>query len=142
MKVVINTCYGGFSLSRKGVMEYAKLKGIKLYGWIDDISKNVYKEEATLDNPHMLIHYCTIPFDSEKEYKQYREKHPKEEIYFSHRYIERNDTCLIKVVEKLKKKANGNSAELKVVEIPDGIEWEIEQYDGREWIAEKHRTWS
>jgi hypothetical protein len=28
-----------------------------------------------------------------------------------------------------------------VVEIPDGVEWEIAEYDGLEWVAEKHRTW-
>jgi hypothetical protein len=32
-------------------------------------------------------------------------------------------------------------AELKVVESPDDVEWEIEEYDGIEWIAEVHRTW-
>jgi hypothetical protein len=29
-----------------------------------------------------------------------------------------------------------------VVEIPDGIEWSIQEYDGLEWVAEKHRTWA
>ena len=33
-------------------------------------------------------------------------------------------------------------AELAIVEIPDGIEWEIDDYDGIETIAETHRTWS
>ena len=27
------------------------------------------------------------------------------------------------------------------VEIPDDVEWQIEEYDGSEWIAEKHRIW-
>lgn len=30
---------------------------------------------------------------------------------------------------------------LKVVSIPADVEWQIEEYDGAEWIAEKHRTW-
>ncbi len=25
--------------------------------------------------------------------------------------------------------------------IPDDVKWQIEEYDGLEWIAEKHRTW-
>jgi hypothetical protein len=29
-----------------------------------------------------------------------------------------------------------------VIEIPDDVEWEVEEYDGLEWVAEKHRTWS
>ena len=36
----------------------------------------------------------------------------------------------------------GCCSRLKVVEIPDGIEWQIEEYDGKEWVAETHRTWS
>ena len=56
--------------------------------------------------------------------------------------ISRDDSNLVKVVEELGKKANGDSSKLKIAEIPDGIEWEIEEYDGIEWISEKHRTWS
>ena len=54
---------------------------------------------------------------------------------------DRTNPKLVECVEKLGKKANGQSAELKVVEIPDGIDWELDEYDGIEHIAEKHRTW-
>jgi hypothetical protein len=30
---------------------------------------------------------------------------------------------------------------LEIVEIPDDVEYTIEEYDGLEHIAEKHRTW-
>lgn len=30
----------------------------------------------------------------------------------------------------------------KIVEIPDDVQWTIEEYDGIEWVAEKHRVWS
>jgi hypothetical protein len=56
--------------------------------------------------------------------------------------VERNDPILVQVVKKLKRKANGDCASLKIVEIPNNVEWEIQEYDGAEWIAEKHRTWS
>jgi hypothetical protein len=45
-------------------------------------------------------------------------------------------------VEELGEAANGSYARLKVVEIPDDVEWTIKEYDGDEWIAEKHRTWN
>ena len=56
--------------------------------------------------------------------------------------ISRDDPVLVQVVESLGDLANDIYAELKVVEIPDGVNWSIEEYDGREWIAEVHRTWS
>jgi hypothetical protein len=56
--------------------------------------------------------------------------------------IKRNNPVLVQVVEELGKDADGAHAELKVVEIPDDIEWEIEEYDGREWVSEIHRSWS
>ena len=48
---------------------------------------------------------------------------------------------LIHVVEELGKEADGGFGELKIVEIPDDVEWTIEEYDGLEWVAEKHRVW-
>lgn len=48
---------------------------------------------------------------------------------------------LVECVETLGKEANGYLADLKVVEIPDDVDWQIEEYDGVEWVSEKHRTW-
>lgn len=64
-----------------------------------------------------------------------------EQGYFDHRAIPRDDPHLVRVVETLKDKANGKHATLRIVEIPEDVEWEIEEYDGTEWVAEKHRTW-
>lgn len=55
--------------------------------------------------------------------------------------IERNDPRLIQIVEELGEDAAGYGAMLKIVEIPDDVEWEIDEYDGSEWVAEKHRRW-
>jgi hypothetical protein len=60
---------------------------------------------------------------------------------FYDREIPRDDKDLIDIVESLGDKANGNFADLQIVEIPDGVDWEVEEYDGNEWIAESHRTW-
>jgi len=38
--------------------------------------------------------------------------------------------------------AAGSYCTLKVVEIPDDVQWQIEEYDGHEWVAERHRTWA
>lgn len=56
--------------------------------------------------------------------------------------IDRNDKHLARMVEEMGEKANTVYSELKVVEIPDGIDYIImENDDGREYIAEKFRTW-
>jgi len=54
----------------------------------------------------------------------------------------RSDPNLVRCVEELGDKANDDYASLKVVEIPDGVDWIIQEYDGKEWVAENHRTWS
>jgi len=56
--------------------------------------------------------------------------------------IARDHPLLVQVVKMLGKKANGKYGELKIVEIPDNVEWEIhDSEEGLEWVAEEHRTW-
>lgn len=92
MKVIINTCYGGFSLSDEA-MTILRLRGV-------DMDK--------------LEHHDSM----------------------------RTHQDVIEVVERLGALANGKYAELRVVEIPDDVKWHIAEYDGNEWVAEDHRTWS
>ena len=58
-----------------------------------------------------------------------------------HIEVPRNDPLLIACVEALGKNVNGMCSELAIVEIPDDIEYEIDDYDGIETIHEKHRSW-
>lgn len=53
----------------------------------------------------------------------------------------RDNEVLVRVVEELGKQANCWFSDLKIVQIPDKVKWQIEEYDGNEWVAEKHRTW-
>jgi hypothetical protein len=124
-EIVINKCYGGFGLSHKAIIRYAELKGFKLFWKIDNIHKEIYKERAVVENPEVLVHY-------------YKDENLKE--YFSPD-IERDDEDLIKIVREMGNSVNSKHSDLNIVEIPDGVEWEVEEYDGVEWIAEKHRVW-
>ena len=140
MKVVINACYGGFSLSTAAMVRIAEIKGIKLY---PEKSKKF-----------SFMNYWLVPPEQRpreietEEWLQmsYEEKRAHNEavikVEMDNRNIPRNDPALIQAVEELGTKANGDCARLKVVEIPDGIDWEIEAYDGLEHVAEKHRSWS
>jgi hypothetical protein len=49
---------------------------------------------------------------------------------------------LIDVVRTLGKKSFGMCAELKVIEVPNGIDWAIDEYDGLEKVEEVHNSWS
>lgn len=91
MKIVINCCFGGFSLSDRARREYCLRKGI----------------------------------DSVNDWE-----------------IERNDPVLVAVVESLGENACSNHSKLKIVQIPDEVKWQIQDYDGKEWVSEVHRTWN
>lgn len=118
MKVVINRCYGGFGLSDQAVVRYAELKGINL----------------VMEENDSRTYGATFYLDGIKD----------DEHYFSYYDLsdDRSDPFLIQVVEELGQAANGFASELTVVNIPDDIEYTIEEYDGIEWVAEVHRTWS
>lgn len=129
MKVVINTRHGGFGLSEEAVLLYASKKGMEIY----------------VDKKQFITHYYTIPVE---RYYEIQEKDRKKgnysesnTYYFKDYKFNRNDPDLVSVVEILGEKANGAFAELKVIEIPDDVQYTIEESDGREWIAEKHRIW-
>ena len=90
-RIVINTRYGGFSMSKEAIAMYQKLDG--------------------------------------------------KEVKLSSVFYTRDDPVLVQVVETLGKRANSAQAQLHIVDVPDDVEWEIEEYDGKEWVSEKHRTW-
>lgn len=56
--------------------------------------------------------------------------------------IPRDCDTLVQIVDEMGKQSWGAHSRLKIVEIPDDVDWQIEEYDGSEHIAEKHRTWS
>lgn len=55
--------------------------------------------------------------------------------------ILRDSKTLLQVIEEFGPMVNDRCSELKVVEIPDDVQWHIAEYDGYEHVAEDHRTW-
>jgi hypothetical protein len=137
-KVVVNRCFGGFSLSAFGVRRYLELKGITavcylrkgdLHERIDD-DINLYPEgnlqefDVFTKNVGKLVTYNQLA-----EYSS------------PNRDIPRDDPDLVRVVEELGEKANGRCANLAVVDVPDDVSWYIDEYDGSESVEERHRSW-
>ena len=61
----------------------------------------------------------------------------------SDNYLEyRSHPTLIAAIEKVgENDASGPLSEVLIVDVPDDIKWEIDEYDGIETVHEKHRSW-
>lgn len=58
------------------------------------------------------------------------------------RNIPRDDPLLIALMREWgPDRVSHPWARLAVVEIPDDVEWQIEEYDGLELVIDKHRVW-
>lgn len=148
MKIVINKCYGGFSLSPKAVARLCELRGRPCYFFKDVISDGKYIPFA----PGVVADTAfwtafDVPNPNVYEWsKLTQEERQSANNWYSQHYItahpeDRTDKLLVQVVEELGIEANGSYAMLEVIEIPDGVDWEIDEYDGMESIHEKHRSW-
>lgn len=108
MKIVINRCFGMFSLSTEAQLAYAKRCGFKV--------RVINHAEGVCER--------------------------MDGGYFDDWRINRDDLNLVAVVEKLGVKANGLYAKLKIVEVPDDVDWDITNFDGMESVHEYHRSWA
>ena len=90
----------------------------------------------------IVINNCHGGFGlSEKALELYYERMNIKGTNFWDRSIPRDCETLVQIVQELGKKADGDFSELRIVEVPEEVEWQIDEYDGQEWVAEKHRTW-
>lgn len=112
--IVVNACHGGFGLSYEAQIEYLDRLGVP-YTLEDRDSR----DSTTRYGPLILVNGT-----------------PWTELD-----IARDDPVLVEIVKEFGEDANTRFSNLKVVRIPAGVEWTIEEYDGCEWVAEKHRIW-
>ena len=144
IRIVINKCFGGFGISAEALYELIKMKSKcvkkipakEYYGGKDGDWEARYKKDLgtrckEFKNGFLIYDLINILYKKDNVYCL------KDEFEDS----VRSDPDLVAVVEKLKEKANGICAKLEIVEVPDGVDFSIEEYDGMEHIAEKHRTW-
>jgi hypothetical protein len=112
-KILINSDFGGFGLSDKAIELYLKNKGLKF----------TVEKKNPLFSKRSLIFYING-------------------VYFIDHELQRDDPALIKAVEEIGMEESADTfSALKIVKVPCDVDWELKDYDGREWIAEKHRTW-
>lgn len=103
-KVVYNTCFGGFGLSREAVLLARELSGDPNWGG-PCIKGDVYEGGQV------------VKYDNGGCYD-----------------IKRTDEILVQVVETLGDKASGQFAELRITTVPSGTRYRIDDYDGRESV--------
>lgn len=113
-KVVVNACYGGFGLSHDAIMRYSELAGLNLVRVRDGyLITDAYYIDGVRDDDHLW--YCHD--------------------------LERTDPYLVQVVEELGELADGEFASLRIADVPDGVSWYIDDYDGIETVRETHNSW-
>lgn len=121
MKIAINKCFGGFGISDEAFELLLTKKGIEF--------------ERVESEYHSLVGYDYYELGHAKDEDKYISK-----FNFTRPEL-RADPDLIDVIEELGEKSNTSYSEIKIIDIPDDVEWEIHEYDGSEYVAEKHRTW-
>lgn len=130
MKVVINDTYGGFGISKKAAEWLIEEKDWQVTQWedgtfADDSADLVDRTAGPGGDPEDRLLGPRYSFVTDRQDAELRK-----------------DPDLIECIETLGEEANGRHSKLKVIEVPDDVEWEIKEYDGNEWVAEKHRTWT
>lgn len=128
-KIVINTCYGGFGVSTEAAYFIAERKNVQ----------PVVEEEFD-GSQHCRAYIPGRPYSQVPAFMTTELWNEAEIMHFSD--LDRTDPDLIAAVESLGDLVNTPHSRLKIVEVPDDVVWDIAEYDGDEWVAEQHRTWS
>ncbi len=144
MKVAYNGCFGGFGLSVLALTRFAEMKGISLT-WYHQTGYRHNGDESyvkvnidDLGKVSSFSHYAMI-----KDLGDVIDKLPTDMHYYPSFYEDesRCDPHLIEVIETLGKAANGMCASLLIAEIPDGVSFEITEYDGNEDVVPPRQSW-
>lgn len=137
MKLVINSCYGGFSLSRAAVKRFNELKGRTAYFFRQEYPDKTFIPRDE-ENGGLMDWAFDVPNPNDFEIVDLWDNH-----YLTNRPGDRGDPDLVRAIEELgSEAASGSCAKLKIVEIPDQINWELDEYDGIESVHQTHQSWS
>lgn len=141
MKVAVNKCYGGFSLSKAAVIWLAE-RGFEPAMQERDKMETQVKELGDKSADYfdglerLTMRRVASWRDGTREFLGYSWHGDHED-----RPAFRSDPLVVDCIETIGDKANGLHAAIEITEIPDGVEFTIEEYDGQECVSEAHRTW-
>ena len=158
-KIVISTYGAGLNLSTTAIKEYFKRKFGKnpifvrkallnppLFGWHSDKDEQKYqvkiiseKQYADETNDAFVIPYSGFMFictESPSESDMELGKVPENIVFCPEEDIDRDDEILISIVEELQEKARKDNIILKILEIPNDVEWKIilQNVEGKNFI--------
>lgn len=137
-KIALNREIGGFSLSHKACILLAEKKGWNLWWTLNDWDHREYHGKT---DDEILAESPGYHFDYYIDYVRMYWKGDWSFPYIDDRY--RSDPELIAVIEELGDASAYRDGSIKIVEIPDDVDWFIDENDmGYEWVAEKHRIWT
>lgn len=150
MKILVNKCYGGFGVTVEVIKELVKMGSDAIesetpksyYGGENENYKGAKDWEQEWNEDFKGYKSIGDGFLAhERGYNIYKDGiiHNLKSRYDNEL---RTNKDLIAVVESIGvEKASDTFAKLAIVDVPDDIEWEIDDYDGMETVREKHRTW-
>jgi hypothetical protein len=127
VRVVYNSCYGGFGLSREACKRYWELQGKEV--WIED-GKFESLFTVWLVPPKERVKQKNWSSMTHDERIAYNKKYSEQTWYYGS--VSRHDPILVQVVEELGDKANGDYAKLAIAEVSG--QYYIDEYDGSESV--------
>ena len=131
MKVVINKGFHQFGLSLKALQKIFGNVYVYQHDWLLDL---YFRQDSLADRRSRSNDFIYSTYDYGEETLRIDDKH---KIYF--RTMDRSLDKLVSVVEEMGEEAGSHGTSLKIVEIPDDVNWEIEEFDGQERIREVGR---
>ena len=136
MKIILNKCYGGFRVSKQGYLLYAKKKGLPLCAYECNSNTGLYEKVSIENHGGFGIYYFLKDFGDSFSPNEEDWRH---EVYLNDKH--RTDPVLIEVIEEIGDLAIDIASCLVVVDIPDGMNFTIDYYDGYEELHEATPIW-
>ena len=138
MKVVINTGTGKFELSFAAKIRMYD-NGLKRDDLILSLEEHVPNKHLRDKYLRLWADYCCAQW---RRTKNLLCLSPDRTMVLDYSKVERDNPILVETVEFLGEKSSVDRCSLKVIEIPDGVKYDIVAVANKESIIERHRIWS